>query len=270
MIYEVYHPDAGLANSRPVQRLLTRVHISYRPYVRYSAEVQDASQSSVVQALRFFVGGALVKRPALCLWTLISLISYVSTACSPQQPAPSVAPAPSASCLPGERGYLRLSLRGAIDRDLNWRGAGLQCEGGARPAGNGLRVSFAGSADEHGSKLRIVFGIAAHPGVSASSQLATNITVIAEGQGQLYATQSDGKCQVESLVQQALVMSTPQPQWQSRGHDYRIAARGYCVDPATTLDGSGRLYINRFDFAGVASFEDNDLEVRSEAHANAP
>jgi hypothetical protein len=192
------------------------------------------------------------------------------TACSPQQPAAGAGPAPHASCLPGERGFLRLSLRGAMDQNLNWRGADLQCEGGARPAGNGLRVSFAGPAGELGSKLRIVFGIATRPGVSASAQLATNITVIAEGQGQLYATQGDGKCQVESMVQQALVTSTPEPQWRSRGHDYRIAARGYCVDPATTLDGSGRLYINRFDFAGVASFEDNDFEVRSEAHANAP
>ncbi|MGB8693446.1 MAG: hypothetical protein WCD08_08060 [Steroidobacteraceae bacterium] len=191
-------------------------------------------------------------------------------ACSPQQPAAGAPPTPSASCLPGERGFLRLSLRGAIDQDLDWRGTGLQCEGGARPAGNGLRVSFAGPANEQGSRLRIVFGVAAHPGVRASAQLPTNITVIAEGQGQLYATQGDGKCQVESLVQQALVTSTPEPQWRSRGHDYRIAARGYCVDPATTLDGSGRLYINRFDFAGVARFEDNDLEVRSEAHANAP
>jgi hypothetical protein len=44
-------------------------------------------------------------------------------------------------------------------------------------------------------------------------------------------------------------------------HLYRIAARGFCVDPATTLDGSGRLYINRFDFAGLARFEDNDLNA---------
>ena len=181
--------------------------------------------------------------------------------CAPQPPAGGAAPTPSATCLPGERGYLRLSLRGAIDQDLNWRGADLQCEGGARPAGNGVRVSFAGPADSKGLKLRIVFGIAAHPGASASAQLPTNVTVKAEGQSQLYATQGDGKCRVDSLVQQPLL---------TRTYAYRIAARGHCVDPATTLDGSGRLYINRFDFAGLADFEDNDLQARSEDHANTP
>ena len=200
----------------------------------------------------------------------LAMVLGAGTACSPYKPVPGAAPTPSATCLPGERGYLRLSLRGAIDQDLNWRGADLQCEGGARPAGNGVRVSFAGPANDKGLKLRIVFGIAAHPSVSALAQLPTNITVIVEGQSQLYATQGDGRCQVESLVQQALVTATPASLTQTRVHAYRIAARGYCVDPATTLDGSGRLYINRFDFAGVADFEDNDLQARSEEHASAP
>jgi hypothetical protein len=213
---------------------------------------------------------SLVKRPAFYAMTLVSLIACASTACSPQKSRMGTAPAPGTSCLPGERGFLRLSLRGAIDQDLNWRGGDLQCEGGARPAGNGLRVSFAGPADDKGLKLRIVFGIAAHPGASASAQLPTNVTVIVEGQSRLYATQGDGRCQVESLVQQALVTATLASPTQTRTHSYRIAARGYCVDPATTLDGSGRLYINRFDFTGVADFEDNDLQARSEEHASAP
>ena len=204
---------------------------------------------------------------ALCA---LAVLMGAGTACAPQPPAGSAAPTPSATCLPGERGFLRLSLRGAIDQDLNWRGGDLQCEGGARPAGNGLRVSFAGPADDKGVKLRIVFGIAAHPGASASAQLPTNVTVIVEGQSQLYATQGDSRCQVESLVQQALVTATLASPTRARTHAYRIAARGYCVDPATTLDGSGRLYINRFDFAGVADFEDNDLQARSEDHASAP
>ncbi len=192
------------------------------------------------------------------------------SACSPPRPVPGAAPTAGATCLPGERGFLRLSLRGAIDRDLNWNGPALQCEGGARPSGNGLRVSFAGPADDTRLKLRIVFGIAAHPGVSASAQLPTNITVIVEGQSQIYTTQGDGKCQVESLVQQALATPDPASRRLTRRHAYRIAARGYCVDPATTLDGSGRLYINRFDFAGLADFEDNDLQARNVDHASAP
>ena len=168
----------------------------------------------------------------------------------------SAAPVPGSltSCLPGERGYLRAGLRGALDRDLDWRGAQLQCEGGARPAGNGLRVTFSGPDGDTGQKLRIVFGIAATPGTPAQTNLPTNVTVIVEGASRLYATQGENKCQVASMVQEALPGSPG-------AHEYRIAARGFCVDPATTLDGSGRLYINRFDFAGIARFEDNELHA---------
>ena len=162
----------------------------------------------------------------------------------------------SADCLPGERGYLRASLRGAIDTEIDWRGSTLQCEGGARPDNRGLRVSFLGPPDALGRQLRLVFGIAAIPGSNASKS-PTNITVIVEGQHQLYATQGDDKCMVESLVQE------PIAERRQSITLYRVAARGYCIDPAATLDGSGRLYINRFDFAGVARFEDNELRTNS-------
>ena len=191
---------------------------------------------------------------------LASMLALAAgSACSPRAsmiaaPGPARGPDASVSCLPGERGYLRAGLRGALDRDLDWRGGQLQCEGGARPAGNGLRVSFAGTSSATRQKLRIVFGIAAPPGAHAASNLPTNVTVIVEGENRLYATQGEDKCQVESMVQEALA-------GKPGTHDYRIAARGFCVDPATTLDGGGRLYINRFDFAGIARFEDNELHV---------
>jgi hypothetical protein len=86
----------------------------------------------------------------------------------------------------------------------------------------------------------------------------TNVTVIVEGGKLLYATQGQDKCQVESMVQEPLAPG------KSAAHaallrEYRIAARGYCIDPASSLDGSERLYIDRFDFAGLARFNDNEL-----------
>ncbi len=199
--------------------------------------------------------------------SLLVLLLIPVGACSPRAPLGTVArPDPASSCLPGERGYLRVGLRGALDRDLDWRGTQLQCEGGARPAGHGLRVSFAGSSNAAGQRLRIVFGISVAPGAPSAGHLPTNVTVIVEGENRLYATQGEDKCQVESMVQEALPVSAGSP----GNHDYRIAARGFCVDPATTLDGSARLYINRFDFAGIARFEDNDLHAPTPATAPTP
>jgi hypothetical protein len=133
-----------------------------------------------------------------------------------------------------------------------------------------VRVSFAGPVSGDGARLRLVFGIATHPGLDHSADLPTNVTVIVEGREQLYSTQGDDKCRVESLVQQPLVPTPPVHDALAvtvgGGRSYRIAARGYCVDPATTLDGSGRLYVNRFDFAGVARFEQDELPAQGASH----
>jgi hypothetical protein len=225
----------------------------------------------------------------LIRWRAAGVLSAVASACvvtaacsshgehdataalssSAPQSAPQHAPA---ACLPGERGYLRASLRGAIDTDLDWRGEGLECEGGARPDHGGLRVSFRGPADAQGRRLRIVFGMAVPPGAAAHRVVPTNITVIVEGHNTLYATQGEDKCTIEALVQQPLAQPRPAGAPATAGppgdptqasgepahssHSYRVAARGYCIDPASTLDGSGRLYINRFDFAGLGRFDD--------------
>ena len=188
----------------------------------------------------------------------IMLALYAVAACSARDLPRSTASTPAADCLPGERGYLRARFRGAIDAELDWRGASLQCEGGARPDGRGLRQSFLGPPDVYGRRLRLVFGIGAGPGLGASHDVATNITVIVEGQKQLYATQGADKCQVESMVQEPVSATTAAAR-SSLMREYRIAARGYCIDPATSLDGTAHLYIDRFDFAGLARFTDNEL-----------
>ena len=186
-------------------------------------------------------------------------------ACGARDLPPAAAKTPEPQCLPGERGYLRARFRGAIDAELDWHGAGLQCEGGARPDGRGLRQVFLGPADVDGRRLRLVFGIGAGPGLGASHDVPTNITVIVEGQKQLYATQGADKCEVESMVQEP-VAATSAAARSSLMREYRIAARGYCIDPATSLDGTARLYIDRFDFAGVARFADNELYAPAPNH----
>ena len=162
---------------------------------------------------------------------------------------------PAAGCLPGERGFLRASLRGALEADLDWRGTDIQCEGGARPDGEGVRLSLAGPLDANGQRVRLVFGIAVRPGVTSTEPLPVNITVIVEGGGKLFATLGDQRCTVDSLTQQSLPATGSS---KAGSRDFRVAARGFCVDPATTLNGSERLYINRFDLAGLARFEDTE------------
>ena len=122
-----------------------------------------------------------------------------------------------------------------------------------------------GPADANGSRIRLVFGIATGPGLGASRAVPTNITVIVEGGKQLYATQGEDKCQIESMVQEP-VTPTSAAQRAALMREYRIAARGYCIDPAASFDGSARLDIDRFDFSGLARFAENELYASNPRH----
>lgn len=148
-------------------------------------------------------------------------------------------------CLADGSGYLRARLRGALAADLDWRKGSLECEGGMRPDGRGIRVSFAGPLRLGGvaHRLRFIFGIEA-PGAGRSGRaLPTNVTLIFEGERRIFSTRGDGQCTVDDLHQQPLAST-------AREQHYRVAARGFCVGPATSLTGSGRVLVSRFDFSG--------------------
>jgi len=153
-------------------------------------------------------------------------------------------------CLASGDGYLRAVIRGALNLDLDWHDAELECEGGPRPDGSGLRVSFAGPAHGDGHRLRIVFGVeSVHEG-SPGRDLPTNLTVIFEGEERLFATRGDDHCTVDELRQERVgALGGPRRSW-------RLVARGFCIAPASTLSGDARILMSRFDFAGTATFED--------------
>jgi hypothetical protein len=153
-------------------------------------------------------------------------------------------------CLPTGNGYLRARIRGAMNVDVNWHNAELQCEGGPRPDGTGLRVAFAGPAHADGRRLRLVFGVeAVHEG-RAGHELPTNLTVIFEGEDRLFATRGDDHCTVDELKQERLgALGGSVRSW-------RIVARGFCIAPASTLNSDARILVSSFDFAGTAVFED--------------
>jgi hypothetical protein len=156
----------------------------------------------------------------------------------------------ASGCLPGGNGYLRARIRGAMNLDIEWRNAEIECEGGPRPDGSGVRVSFAGPQHPDGRRLRMVFGVGAvHEGASGHD-LPTNLTVIFEGEQRLFATRGAENCTVEQLSQERLgALGGPKRSW-------RIVARGFCIAPASTLNSDARILISRFDFAGNAVFED--------------
>lgn len=167
------------------------------------------------------------------------------------------APPARGPCLAGTgNGYLRARLRGALDLDLAWDGGQLQCDGGARPDGRGLRVTLAGNSRGEGRKLRFVFGIDDVPEGASVRARPTNLTLIFEGEQRLFATRGADKCTTDELRQERIgALGGPKRSW-------RVVARGFCVAPATTLAGDARLLLTSFDFASEVTYEDDPGPAR--------
>ncbi|HYJ39281.1 MAG TPA: hypothetical protein VEW08_00755 [Steroidobacteraceae bacterium] len=182
--------------------------------------------------------------------------AFAHTACAAPPASPVTDPAEKTGCFAAGNGYLRARIRGAVDLDLDWKDAQMQCEGGPRPPGkdnqsNGIRVSIAGPLRGDGRRIRLVFGIGGVVEGRGGETLRTNVTILFEGEHRIFATLGDDKCTVDSLTQQRV---------ESLGADraiYRVEARGFCLGAATSLSKGERVLLTSFDFAGRVEFEDD-------------
>jgi hypothetical protein len=180
-------------------------------------------------------------RTCVLLFTLLCCAACAADHESPKQPDAAT------SCIADGGGFLDAQLRGAVVADIAWKNADMQCAGGPRPDGEGVRLTFAGelpaTAGAPARKLRFIFGVDPHDIAAGSAQaLPTNLTVIFEGEQQLYATRGDAHCAVESLDRTPL----------ATGGGNRVHARGYCLAPATSIGGDARVLVPTFEFTGIA------------------
>jgi hypothetical protein len=182
-----------------------------------------------------------------CIVTVLTFTH--STSANPPANAAAVT---EAGCFPVGGGYLRARIRGALDLDLDWKNAEMQCEGGPRPSGNGVRVSIGGPIRGDGHRIRLVFGVAGVGEGGGGESLRTNVTILFEGERRIFATQGDDKCTVDKLTQERVERLGP-----GRAV-YRVVARGFCLGPATSLSREERVVLTSFDFAGRVEFSDDD------------
>lgn len=153
-------------------------------------------------------------------------------------------------CLHTGNGFLRAKIRGAVNLDLDWHNAEMQCDGGPRPNKSGVRVSFAGPLSSDGRRVRMVFGVGSASEGHAGRALPTNLTVIFEGETRLFATRGQDRCTVDQLSQERVGdLGGP-------SRTYRVVAHGFCISPASSLDDSSHILVSSFDFAGRVTFGD--------------
>jgi hypothetical protein len=187
---------------------------------------------------------------AACAAALAVAFAQVASATPPTGSAATTAH--GAGCFIAGDGYLRARMRGTLDLDLDWKDAQMQCEGGPRPSGNGVRVSIGGPIRGDGRRIRMVFGVGGVSEGRSGQNLKTNVTILFEGEQRVFATLGDDKCTVDSLTQQRVENLDP------KRAIYRVEARGFCLGPATSLSKGERVFLTSFDFAGRVEFEDDD------------
>lgn len=181
---------------------------------------------------------------------MLGALAMGASACAEAPPQSAVTKAAdTAGCLATGDGLLEAEVRGALVADLHWSNAQMKCDGNLRDDG-ALRVTIAGplppaalpepAADGGQTQLRFIFGIDPHDTASGVAQaFPVNLTVIIEGEQQLYATRGTDKCAAESILREPLP-----------GNDSlaRIKVRGYCVGPASDIAGTRRVLVPTFSF----------------------
>lgn len=176
------------------------------------------------------------------------MLTFVLVACAPDGPGASAAAAaedaPSAACLPEAAGRFEAELRGALEADVKWLDAQMECEGDLRPDGKGIRLTVVGPLaaapprPPGERRLRFILGIDLEDAAEGPAQvLPTNLTVIVEGENLLYSTRGDERCAVENLRREPL----------GEGME-RVSGRGYCLGPASDLAGETRVLVPTFSF----------------------
>jgi hypothetical protein len=182
----------------------------------------------------------------------VALVAGSALGADAAAPSPAATPRKNTQqCLPSGGGYLRARIRGALQLDVDLHNSELECEGGLRPDGSGIRVSFAGPLRSDGRRLRMVFGISGTAEGSTGRARPTNLTVIFEGEERIFATRGDDKCTTDDLQQErtgALAGAT---------RSYRVIARGFCIAPVNALNNNtAAILVSSFDFAGSVTYED--------------
>jgi uncharacterized membrane protein (UPF0127 family) len=169
-------------------------------------------------------------------WPLLAaLLPTTATAGDP--------PARPPACLPGDGGFLEARLGGALESELHWRGADLECTGMLRPDGEGLRLRFAGALPGGGT-LALVFAAPSLAEGGSARGVPVNVTVLHESAGRIYGTLGPGRCMLDEVTQARLYDVVPPARaWTLRG-------RGFCTEPARAIGGEGSVLLSRFDFAG--------------------
>lgn len=214
------------------------------------------------KSLIYIAAGVVIVAALAVLLTLPAQDVPLITAAPAPAPAlsPSSPPDPRTGCLPSGDGFFRARLDGELQMRIDWADEQIDCEGMARPGGDGIRLSFRGV---HGKDkpLLIVLGIAGLSESTTGNALPANVTIIEEAASRVFGTLGDDKCTVDELRQELVAP------WRADARRYRVTGRGFCTAPALAVGGERSVLMSTFDFAGQVVYDSDAAPGRKDGAA---
>jgi len=154
--------------------------------------------------------------------------------------APTAARPQPVSYACGENGFLTTSLHGAITTRLDWQAADLECEGMPRPDGEGARLRFAGTHGER--QIAIIIAMPSLQRGSTGKEIASNVTLIEEGNGRFFSTPDLNNCWTDVTSIEAFGESSTR---------FSIGGTLYCVQPLAEVNGRSSVSLTELQFQGL-------------------
>ena len=144
----------------------------------------------------------------------------------------------------GDAGHLRVDLFGTMAGPVRWSADVLRCEGMPRPDGAGARLRFAGPFGADEQPIAFIVAVPALERGAAGAELASNVTLFAEGQGRFFSTPDLEDCWTDVSSQTPL----------EADGTFSIEGQVYCIAPLPEVNGNGSVSIDEFAFSGVVDW----------------
>lgn len=159
-----------------------------------------------------------------------------------QEPAQFLPPPVAAANGCGDGGYLRTTLYGAFEGEIDWSNGELDCEGMPRPDGEGARLRLAGTAAGGLHSLAFIIAMPSLERGATASELASNVTLIEEGSGRFFSTPGLESCWTDIGAQTAV---------EDADNTYSISGTLYCITPLPEVNGDSSVMLRELQFTGL-------------------
>jgi len=168
------------------------------------------------------------------------------TACGgAHEPAPAPFLPQPAAAASGCGGYLRTTLYGSFEGEIDWSNDELDCEGMPRPDGAGARLRFAGTAANGVQSLAFIIAMPALERGVATRELASNVTMIEEGSGRFFSTPGLETCWTDVDTHAAI---------ENSADTYSISGTLYCIAPLPEVNGNTSVSLRELQFDGLVNW----------------